>query len=275
MSESDSTLVCALASGASMGRSIYGWVCRLNLLTRTPSACSCTRDILAAWRPRLHVGNVDTTRLAQASSRHKQEGRNSRDRVRFIPMARKDDLPHQLKTPIRLDRIVSVARKSGPTGSGQTGKILAAEIRRRVALMAQHLGLSWPENERDWLRLLIAICSRWRVAGFELAVTGPGARKKWTARKNIRLLNDIASLRKKNKRFSDYAACRYIASHPEKYENQYPRSLETLHRQFLRAKAEHELFSLVEDPERDQDVLSKCIAKQYSDFLKMRNKKQN
>jgi hypothetical protein len=148
-------------------------------------------------------------------------------------MARKDDLPHELKTPIRLDRIVSAARKSGCQGTGQTRKILAAEIRRRVTLMAQYLGVSWPENEGDWLRLLIAICSRWRVPGFELAVAGPGAPRKWTRRKNIRLLDDIASLRKKNKRLSDYGACRYIASHSEKYENQYPRNLETLHRQFL------------------------------------------
>lgn len=210
-------------------------------------------------------------------------------------MVRKDDLPDELKTPIRLDRIVSAARKSGRPGSGQTGKILAAEIRRRVALVAQHLGMSWPENERDWLRLLTAICSRWKVPGFELAVTGPGASMKWTPRKNIRLLHDITSLRKKNKRLSDYAACRYIASHPEKYENQYPRSLATLHRQFLRAKAEHsryerskkeraeidgdELSSLVWDPEREQNFLRtrhfKNIAAQYLDFLKMRNKTQN
>jgi hypothetical protein len=273
------TLVCASArSGAGIGQSI----CVRPLPSESADARLGVLLFLMA-RDILLLGDAVSMRETlirlglrnHQAAGHEQETRNSRDRVRFLPMARKDDLPNELKTPIRLDRIVSDARKSGPPGSGQTGKILAAEIRRRAALMAQHLGMSWPENERDWLKLLVAICSRWKVPGFELAVTGPGAHKKWTLRKNIQLLNDIDSLRKKNKRLSDYAACRYIASHPDKYENRYPRNLDTLHRQFLRAKAEHELSSLVDGLERDQDVLPKCVVTHYSDLLKMRNKKQN
>jgi len=120
--------------------------------------------------------------------------------------------------------------------------VLSAELKRRVSLLAHYLDMSWPEDEDAWLKLVIAICSRWNVPGFQLTATGSGAKKKWPIWKNLELAFDVHSLVAENKRFSEYGACQYIAQHPEKYENRYPDQTATLHRQFLRAKKEHRQF---------------------------------
>jgi hypothetical protein len=64
------------------------------------------------------------------------------------------------------------------------------------------------------------------------------SKKKWPVWKNLELTIDVLSLIAENKRTSEFGACQYIADHPEKYQNRYPRKVATLHRQFLRAKIE-------------------------------------
>lgn len=154
-------------------------------------------------------------------------------------MAKKRDLPPELKKPIRVDQILAEIVKLRRAGlKPDARQLMRTETRRRVALLLQYLGSPWPENEDDWLKLIVRICSHLNVPGFQLALTGSGAKKKWPVWKNFELIIDVQSLRHKNKRLSDFGACQYIARHPEKYDNRYPKNPTTLHRQFLRAKSE-------------------------------------
>jgi hypothetical protein len=145
------------------------------------------------------------------------------------------ELPADLRKPIRIEELLSETQGRKAAGLDHRG-VVTAELRRRVSLLAEHLGMSWPEDEETWLRLVIAICSHWKVPGFQIATTGAGAKKKWPVWRNLELLFDVHSLIATKKRSSEFGACQYIAQHPEKYENRYPRNAATLHRQFLRAK---------------------------------------
>jgi hypothetical protein len=145
--------------------------------------------------------------------------------------------------------------------------VVAGELKRRVSLLAKYLGMPWPKDEDAWLRLVIAICSHWQLPGFQLVPTGSGAKKKWPLWRNIELLFDVHSLTAKNKRLSEYGACQYIAQHPEKYDNRYPRGAASVHRQFLRAKTE---FSRSESQSTDPKSIAEID--QYLDFLATRRR---
>jgi hypothetical protein len=87
-----------------------------------------------------------------------------------------NDLPPDLKKPIRVDQILAETNKRRRAGLDHHG-ILSAELRRRVELMARYLGIQWPKNEDGWLKLVVGICSRWNVPGFRFATILPsGAR---------------------------------------------------------------------------------------------------
>jgi hypothetical protein len=171
-----------------------------------------------------------------------------------------NDLPPDLIKPIRVDQILAEMTKRRRAGLDHHG-ILAAEVRRRVALMAQYLGIQWPENEDGWLRLVVGICSRWRVPGFQLAATGSGRKTEWPVWKNWELIIDVWSRRLKNKKLTDHAACQYIADHAKEYDNRYPDNPKTLYRQFQRAKNETDEFdsdqalATLFDPELERKFL--------------------
>ena len=131
------------------------------------------------------------------------------------------DLPAELRKSIRIDELLVETQKRKRARLDHRG-IVTAEIKRRVSLLAQNLDMSWPEDEEAWLKLVVAICSRWKVPGFQLAATGSGAKKKWSVWKNLELVFDVYALVAENKRSSEYGACQYIAAPPEKYEERYP-----------------------------------------------------
>jgi hypothetical protein len=99
-----------------------------------------------------------------------------------------------------------------------------------------------PQNHTDWLRFVFYLCLRRQMPGLGFADRGRGAKKKWDVLKNRQLFADVMSL-KKRRAMSAVAACRHIAQNPEKFLNRYPKKDKTLHRQFLRAKAEFERIS--------------------------------
>jgi hypothetical protein len=152
-----------------------------------------------------------------------------------------NDLPPDLKKPIRVDQILAETNERRRAGLDHHG-ILSAELQRRVELMAQYLGIQWPKNEDGWLKLVVGICSRWNVPGFRLAARGSGRKKEWPYWKNWELIIDVRSRRLKNKKLTDHAACQYIADHPEEYDNRYPDNPKTLYRQFQRAMNETDEF---------------------------------
>jgi hypothetical protein len=196
----------------------------------------------------------------------------------------KSDLPPELRKPIRIDQILTSVMRNRRTGSGPRNvrEILAAELNRRLELMARYLGMEWPKNNNDWRKLLLAVCSRFKVPGFELAGRGPGAKTKWPIWRYAELLVDLALLREKHPTWSDHRACQYIAANAEKYDNRYPRNPKTLHRHFLRAKTNANQFDYENDLKDliDQDVefyeaaprLLKKIVTQKSLLDKVRKK---
>jgi hypothetical protein len=154
-----------------------------------------------------------------------------------VPSKNNNDVPSELKEPIRLDLILAEAVRLERAGQkSNAGKILIAEFRRRLALTAQYLDRPWPQNADEWENLITAICLKYEVPGFKVSVRGAGAKLGWPFWKYIELTLDVELLKKKNRKWSDLAACKYIAEHAEKYNNRYPKNVNTLHRHFLRAK---------------------------------------
>lgn len=203
-------------------------------------------------------------------------------------MASEDDLPSELKEPIRLDQIFAEAIRLRRAGQKtNSGKILIAQFRRRLQLMAQYLNKPWPKNADEWENLLTAICLEYEIPGFKVSGRGAGAKLEWPSWKYIELILDVELLKQKNTKRSDLAACKYIAEHPEKYHNRYPRNVNTLHRHFIRAKkpdgnsdAEDisESVAMLLDPNLDRDFLEtrlriyeKIVALKYGDE-NLRNK---
>ena len=81
------------------------------------------------------------------------------------------------------------------------------------------------------------------------------------------LLVDVALLRQKRKKLSDERACHYIAEHPGEYGNRYLTNRKTLHRQFLRAKEEHDKLSHL-----PVDTKRVPTDQQLGDFLETRRR---
>lgn len=180
-------------------------------------------------------------------------------------MPKKHNLPAELRKPMRLDHLLAETSKRRRAGLNQ--QIIGTELRRRVTLLAQYLGRRWPENESEWLELVIAICSHFEVVpAFKFVVTGAGRRKNWSIWKNIELLVDVLILKHKKKKLTDHSACKYIAEHPKDYDNRYPKSLKTLHRQFLRARKETDL------PDPGLDPATILYPEQERDFLDTRRR---
>jgi hypothetical protein len=115
------------------------------------------------------------------------------------------------------------------------------EAKQRVAQLAKFFGISWPQSETDWLRLIFMVCARFEVPGFKLQRKA-GAHEKWISRKNQMLFADVMSVVAKMSRPSEVEAVRRIFGDPEKFLNRYSsvKKWRTLHRQFLRAKNEFE-----------------------------------
>jgi hypothetical protein len=182
-----------------------------------------------------------------------------------VPSKNDNDVPSELKEPIRLDLIFAEAARLERAGQkSRPFKILITEIRRRLVLMAQYLDRPWPQNADEWENLLTAICLKYEVPGFKVSVRGAGAKLGWPSWKYIELRLDVRLLKQKNRKWSDLAACKYIAGHPEKYNNRYPKNVNTLHRHFLRAKKANgnsdaedipESIAMLLDPNLDRDFL--------------------
>jgi hypothetical protein len=113
------------------------------------------------------------------------------------------------------------------------------EAKQRVAQLAKFFGISWPQSETDWLRLIFMVCARSEVPGFK-PERKAGARKKWSSWKNAQLFADVMSVVMKTG-LSENAAVKYIATNPQKFLDRYRNvKWKTLRRQFLRAKTEFE-----------------------------------
>jgi hypothetical protein len=150
------------------------------------------------------------------------------------------NLPKELQTPIRADRLLSLAAALRRKGAAPRGLLQMVQT-GKLAILAEFLGKDWPSNEQEWIQLAIDICTKFEVVpGFRIVETGAGRKKDWPEWKNVELLVDVALLRQKRKKLSDERACHYIAEHPGEYGNRYLTNRKTLHRQFLRAKEEHD-----------------------------------
>jgi hypothetical protein len=170
------------------------------------------------------------------------------------------DLPAELKTPIRFDRVVEEAAKRRRAGLDRDN-FIEADFRRKLTALMQYLGMQWPTNEEEWIKLVITICSHFAVVpGFTLVETGRSRRKEWPSWKYWELSVDVELLKKKNKKRTDYGACKFIAEHPQHYDNRYPTNLDTVHRQLMRAKEQEA------DPSREIDLATLYTEAQQGDF---------
>jgi hypothetical protein len=111
------------------------------------------------------------------------------------------------------------------------------KAKQRVAQLAKFFGISWPQSETDWLRLIFMVCARFEVPGFK--PERAGAPKKWSSWKNSQLFADVMSVVTKTG-LSENAAVKHIATNPKKFLDRYNKKHSTLRRQFLRAKTEFE-----------------------------------
>jgi hypothetical protein len=106
----------------------------------------------------------------------------------------------------------------------------------------------WPQNDAEWLSLVMKMCEHWDIPGFQLATAparGPGADKKWTDKKNCELFADVNALVQRLG-WSESSACAHIAKNPEKFKNRYrvkrrgdragDEDTKTLRRQYTRVK---------------------------------------
>jgi hypothetical protein len=71
-------------------------------------------------------------------------------------------------------------------------RLALAEIKGRVALLANFFKLEWPESEDGWLELIFEACARCEAPGFKVARKA-GAPKKWSLR-NQWLFADVMSV---------------------------------------------------------------------------------
>jgi hypothetical protein len=155
--------------------------------------------------------------------------------------------PLELRTPI----VVEDIKKGIPPQ--QRIKYLDLEIsiaiseerQRRLELIAEFLDRPAPTNDKEWLRLLIAICRFWEIPAFEIAMVkplGPGATRIWTDLKHCELFADVQSVVANG--LSETAACRFIASNSKRFGGRYnpPKNStaegwkKTLNRQYATAK---------------------------------------
>ena len=60
-------------------------------------------------------------------------------------------------------------------------RLALAEIKERVALLANFFGLKWPESEDGWLELIFEACASCEAPGFKVARKA-GAPNKWSLR---------------------------------------------------------------------------------------------
>ena len=118
-------------------------------------------------------------------------------------------------------------------------QLALAEIKRRVALLADSFGMRWPENEDGWLELIFDAFERCEAPGFKVQAKTAGAPEKWSSWKNAQLFADVRSVVTKTG-LSESAAVNYIATNPKKFLDRYNEKYTTLRRQFLRAKNEFE-----------------------------------
>ena len=159
-------------------------------------------------------------------------------------MAKKRAWPSTLKPLSMMEQIWLEAARLDPDEeagwwSTLAPEVLGKEIKERVALLSQHFGMQYPDNEDAWLALLFELAKRAGVPGFRFATRGPGASQKWTEQLNRELLAEVEKLTKKG--MTDHAACVHIARNAAKYQNKYTQKSKTLHRQFLRAKRAFEI----------------------------------
>lgn len=160
--------------------------------------------------------------------------------------------PEDLKRPIYLNEIL-------PGGLMELGNSLddyqkrfndafSTVLAHRLRVLSGFLGFPAPPNsESDWLGLIIALadhCDLPLFKGVAQRPPGPGAKKKWTDQKLCELFADVRSL-VANSELTEHGACKFIATHPARFDRRYTRPNKTqpgdwsrtLHRQFLRAKA--------------------------------------
>jgi hypothetical protein len=117
-----------------------------------------------------------------------------------------------------------------------SAEIFGDELRRRVSLLLEHFGMQWPQTDDHWVAFVFELGQRAKVPNLRVSSRGPGAREKWTKRKNQQLFADVMALTRHGK-LSEHAACLLIARSPARFLNRYPQNGATLHRQFLRIKS--------------------------------------
>jgi hypothetical protein len=150
-------------------------------------------------------------------------------------MRKKPDLPPLLKQPIRLDWLIEQSKNIKQGGRDSSGLLHFIQLSKLVALL-EHLGMPWPRDYSESLKRTVDLLTHFKVVpGFSIVETGPGRKKKWPSWRYWELEVDVQLLRKKNRKMSALRACRYIAQHPQQYDNRYPTNVMTLHRHYLRA----------------------------------------
>ena len=98
------------------------------------------------------------------------------------------------------------------------------------------MGMPWPKDYNESLKRTIDLLTYFEaVPGFRLVETGAGRKQKWPSWRYWELDVDVQLLRARHKKMTALGACRYIAQHPQLYDNRYSTNVKTLHRHYLRA----------------------------------------
>jgi hypothetical protein len=189
-------------------------------------------------------------------------------------MSKKRNWPPELKGPFPMQQLMDQADKvAWETGQPEEvykhhlRKLWESQTKRRVALIAQFFGKTWPQSEDEWLELIFLICAGFEAPGFQSGLAG--APKKWGSLQNARLFADVMSITTKRK-LKAYPAVKYLTENPEEFLNRYSQykgktKTKTLYDQFLRAK---KLFDRTEHTEGlyGQPLSRKAAIKQEIDF---------
>jgi hypothetical protein len=112
------------------------------------------------------------------------------------------DWPSELKGPFPMQEIIDQATEAHPIPATDEDshfnmeeqqafyvnrdarRLALAEIKRRVALLADSFGMRWPENEDGWLELIFDAFERCEAPGFKVQAKTAGAPEKWSSWKN-------------------------------------------------------------------------------------------
>src|ERR1700722_13952799 len=116
----------------------------------------------------------------------------------------KPDWIDELKEPFLPHRIADRAVRGLISNEGSAERISAAfiaEVKRRVTIIADFLGMSYlPQTETEWL-LIYYLCRHWHIPAFEeKSLKKRGAKPKWTDKKRLKQHQEIVFLVGKEKK---------------------------------------------------------------------------